>query len=512
MNRARRVVTGVAAVAAAAAAGALLLGGADDARQGESDLAGLTAEKRADRIADKAADRPDAADRLIFWKGCEQVVSLTDAQLDEWNSRGVDGFACMIERLRGLGGSQAFTGDPAADLSASDYELQRLIRDSRIAERAEARGMKLYLGLKLSNYLNTATPLEEWFDDAGWSAEVLPAVRDLAAAARQLGFAGLAIDQELYPQQGGVETATWAWNYPGNVHSEAEVRAKAKQRGEQLMSAILDGFPGAELAVYWAFFPGDWNDLVQEEVNGAEDFADELLHLDFWDGMTRVEGYRAIRFWANIFYKSPHRGTWDSALTYNQNAVFATLSRGLSNWEHASRRVYVSPFSWIDGGPNDESGFDDARPPDYVREQLLAFRKWGMGGEFANFAYGSLSEFDYSPYTDAIQDASAPADVDSEAPDVSVTETPRGSSTGEIEGLARDNLAIRSVRWRDDRGGSGVAELTWEVISGDYDSGYEWQMRWVLPASDLSPGATEVTITAEDIKGNTSAPVAFALP
>ena len=166
----------------------------------------------------------------------------------------------MTGRLRGLGGAQDFSGDPNASLAGANYALQRSLRDSRIVERAKARGMKLYLGVKLANYYNDATPLKEWFDDAGWSREVLPKMRNLAAAAKLYGFAGIALDQELYPSQGGVATATWAWDYPGNTRSESAVRAKARQRGAELMGAILDGFPGAELVVYHFDFPGDWND------------------------------------------------------------------------------------------------------------------------------------------------------------------------------------------------------------------------------------------------------------
>jgi hypothetical protein len=67
------------------------------------------------------------------------------------------------------------------------------------------------------------------------------------------------------------------------------------------------------------------------------------------------------------------------------------------------------------------------------------------------------------------------------------------------------------VRWRDDRGGSGVAEMSWEVVSGDYDSGYEWEMRWVIDTAEITPDATEVTITAEDIKENASGPAVYSL-
>jgi hypothetical protein len=445
----------------------------------------------------KARSGEDAANRLIFWRACEDVASLTNPELDTWKARGVDGFVCMTGRLRGLGGAQDFSGDPNAKLTTPNYAMQRSLRDTRIVERAKARGMKLYLGVYLANYYNDATPLEEWFDDAGWQDQVLPKMRNLAAAAKLYGFAGIALDQELYPSQGGVETATWSWDYPGNTRSESAVRAKARKRGAELMGAILDGYPGAELAVYHFDFPDDWNEVVQEEVNGLENVADPLLHLDFWNGMTSVEGYGAIRFFENIFYKAPHRGSWESALTYNTNQVFATFSRSFSNWDYASRRIYVSPFSWINPGPNAESAFDDARPPAYVQEQLLAFRKWGMGGEFANFVYGPLRNFDYSPYVPAMQAGSNPGHVDGVAPTLELT-----AAGPSIEGTAQDNLAIRSVRWRDDRGRSGVARMTWEVISGDYDSGYEWQTRWSFPADDVSPAATRVEVITEDIKGN----------
>ena len=200
--------------------------------------------------------------------GLRRRRAAEQSELDTWKARGVDGFVCMTGRLRGLGGAQGFSGDPNASLAGASYSLQRSLRDSRIVERMKAREMKLYLGVKLANYYNDATPLKDWFDDAGWSREVLPNMRNLAAAARLYGFAGIALDQELYPSQGGDATATWAWDYPGNARSEAQVRAKARQRGAELMRAILDRFPGAELAVHEAFFPHTWRELMQEDVNG----------------------------------------------------------------------------------------------------------------------------------------------------------------------------------------------------------------------------------------------------
>jgi hypothetical protein len=125
-----------------------------------------------------------------------------------------------------------------------------------------------------------------------------------------------------------------------------------------------------------------------------------------------------------------------------------------------------------------------------------------MGGAFANYAFSPLSAFNYSPYVGAMQAASTPATVDPEPPTLEVASPAGSGPPSVIEGTAGDNLAIWAVSWRDNRGGSGVAELDWEVVSGDYDSGYVGETRWSFPASDLAPGATEVTITAEDIKGH----------
>ena len=102
-----------------------------------------------------------------------------------------------------------------------------------------------------------------------------------------------------------------------------------------------------------------------------------------------------------------------------------------------------------------------------------------------------------------MQDASTGGTVDETDPTVVI----EGTDPPVANGTATDNLGIKAVRWRDDQGGSGAAEMYWEVLGGDYDSGFEWEMRWSVPVEDLSPEATELTVTAEDVKGRTSAPI-----
>jgi hypothetical protein len=445
----------------------------------------------------------DSADGMIFWLRCDRIAVLTDAELDEWESRGVDGFVCMVGQLRGMGGTQDFTGNPATELRHRRYALQRRLRNSEIVERARTRGMKMYLGTKLVNYFNRSTPLSDWFDDAGWANAVLPKMSDLAGAAKLLGFAGIAFDQELYPQRGNVETASWDWDYPGNTHTEAEVRAEATKRGRQLMHAILGDFPRAELVAYDVEFPGAWEAAVDRLVNGEENAFSSRLDINFWDGLTSVDGYQAIRLFDAIFYKSPHVGTWDAALQYNANRLASLLSRRFSNWRYASSRMFVSPFSWIDPGPN-PTAFDDARPAAEVRDQLLAFRKWGMGGEFANYVYNdNLTSFDYSPYVAAMQEASTPANVDAGPPMLQISPAPRAGKSPRIKGIASDDLAVWAIRWRDNRGGEGAAR-SWSQLVLDPVASPRWETRWSFPVRAMAPGATRVRITASDIKGHST--------
>jgi carboxypeptidase family protein len=449
----------------------------------------------------------NSADRLIVWTSCKQLAGLSEGALRRWVGRGVDGFVCQTGPIRGMGGTQDFTGDHRARLSGSTYRLQRRLRDSPAGHRAAEGKLLLYLGFYMVNYFNKSTPLDDWFDDRAWSRKVLPRVRDLAAAARSMSFAGIALDQELYPQQGNARTASWSWSYPGNGHSEAQVRAKVKDRGRQLMETMARAYPGLELVGYDTRLPDTWQAKVAAEINHERDASADDVRIDLWDGLSSIDGYSAIRWMDAVFHKTFHLSgaTWDTALDYNASRIYSELSRRFSNWSYASSRLHVSPFSWVDEGPPD-SAFSRARSPGYVAEQLEAFNKWGAGGAFANYAYGELEKFDYSPYVDALRRASRPARVDRQPPKLALTSSQRATRrvvAGErasLKGVASDNFAIRAVRWYDDRGRQGVARLTW-MFSGDERSGWHGETDWSIDNLTIPRDATRVTIVAEDIKG-----------
>jgi len=449
---------------------------------------------------------PNSADALIFWFDCSQVAELNRAELNRLIVAGVDGFVCMTGRLYTMGGVNRFMGDVNASRNGEAFKLKRSLRRSPAVRLARTGRLRLYLGFKVADYYNRRTPFKDWFDDTAWSRDVLRPVRQLGAAARSLGFVGVALDQELYPAKDRAVSASWNWNYPGNDRSEQQVRAQVERRGRQLMTAMLAGYPGLELVAYNTMIPGTWADKVQEVVNDKFGVYRDDVRIDLWAGLSSVPGYAAIRWFDSIFYKTPHiGGDWSVALEDNANSTYSVLSRRFPNWAYASSRLHVTPFSWIDEGPTD-SRFDDARDPDGVANQLAAFRDWGAGGSFGNYAYSEPAAFDYAPYTDVMRRASTPGTVDAEPPALSVA-SPAGErtidATGdhlEIAGTAHDNYAIRVVRWYDAKDRFGTAKLVWkpqDSLSPDR----AWVTQWRIRGVPLSPGTNRITVVAEDIKG-----------
>ena len=374
--------------------------------------------------------------------------------------------------------------------------------------RASALGMTMYLGFALVNAFNTATPLAQWFDDSTWSNEVLPEIKNLAAAARQLGFAGISFDQELYDLSGN-GTATWNWDYTGNTHTEGQVRAEVRLRGQQVMRALVTGFPNVKILAYDALFPDTWDANILDYANGTSDAYASSVQINFWDGLTAVDGYANVLFLDAMFYRDPGLpgASWDAALQYQYNSLFAVLSQRFSNWAYASSRVGVSPFGWIDNDAAGGGTYNESRPPDYVAAQLQAFRRWSMDGTFAIFAYNPLDKFDYTPYVAAMR-AVSPT-VDHERPQLTVADPklrtgPGRTTTVLLQGQAVDTYAIRAVYWRDASGKAwGAARMVWRRVAGGDGTGWEWTMNWSLSAS-VPKGTKSIEIKAVSIKGPTT--------
>jgi hypothetical protein len=459
---------------------------------------------------------PNSADEILLLTSGKQCAEFTDTDLDLWKSRGVDGFICSIAWLRPFGGAQNYTGEWSANLSGSDYEIQRKFRDSNTVARAKAKGISMYLGFYLTSYWNTATPLNDWFDDSKWQSEAIPGIRDLAAAAKLLGFAGLSYDSELYGQTGNASTATWEWNYPGNARTESQVRAKVKERGQQVMQTILSVFPNVEIIAYNSYLPEAGDDIVQTIVNNTSGSTfKNYTHIDFIDGLTSVNGYSAFNLSTETFYKECYY-SWlpcDKVLEEHTNKLYSLLSRRLSNWEYASERFFQPSFIWIDGVPG-STGWSAPRSAEHVATQLDAYTQWGNGRKLLIYANQGLT-FDYNPYVSSIQEASQPTVVDTISPTLIIT-SPNVSGQYQtslnklsLSGYAKDNFAIQAVRWSNDRGGSGAAQMNWEVFSNYthasyadyYQNSWEWQTNWSIADITLQSGLNKITLVVEDIKG-----------
>ncbi len=439
---------------------------------------------------DAKAAAPNSAHRLVFWTGSRGRRPERRGARSARRPR--SGRFCLQFRSPDQRRRQARirarrTGRHARD---ARYDLQRKLLRSAAVERAREGRLRLYLGFYAADATNTQTPFKEWFDDRAWDQELLPDVRDLAATARSLGFVGLALDQELYPANSGATSASWNWGYPGNTRPEQLVRAQAAKRGRQLMEAMLSGYPGLELVAYATEVPGSWSERVQEVVNGQPSLFAQDLRIDLWRGLAGVQGYSAIRWFDATFYKTPHLEVqdWTVGLRYNAARIYELLSQRFSNWHYASSRLHVTPFSWIDDGPSD---FEAARDPEHVEEQLAAFRRWGAGGLFANYAYGDLTAFDYERYEDAMRSATTPGTVDGSPPRLSVrswSAEPAGGDRITVDGKASDDFGIRVVRWYDNRGRFGAGTL---------DGSTDWRIEGVPTRS----GTNRITVVAENIKG-----------
>jgi hypothetical protein len=282
------------------------------------------------------------------------------------------------------------------------------------------------------------------------------------------------------------------------------VRFVAVLRGQQLMAAILSVFPGVQIVDYDASFPDSWDAQVQQN-NGVSDAYAQNLDVNFWDGMTSVNGYSGIWLYDETFYKTYEpASSWAQALSYEENSVYAYLSQNFSNWSYASSRVFPTPSAWIDGdAASNEASYDAPRPPDYVAQQLEAFRDWGTGGAFAVFSYAPLGQFDYSPYVPGIQAAASPGIVDTDPPAISVTSQTSNGDSLALSGTANDDYAIQSVNWSSSTGAAGTAQDAWQITSGSVPSGYQSQTNWSIPSIPIAPGANVITVTAVDTHGLT---------
>ena len=215
-------------------------------------------------------DRDPATDRTvpIAWcsgAGAPDLFDMKDSELASWHRRGVDGLVCTIgPQSYKLGGEHRFTGD-LTPLSGKTYDWERYLRISNIVARADKLGMKMYLGFYFANTRNARTAARRVVRRRrGGRRPCSRRSRASPRGARALGFDGLAVDQELYPQQDGRSTADMGLELRRqHPHRGAGSVTGESPRGAGSWRRSSPGFPKVEILAYGSFFPDSWDELVQ---------------------------------------------------------------------------------------------------------------------------------------------------------------------------------------------------------------------------------------------------------
>ena len=169
--------------------------------------------------ATRAQAAANSAHELTFWTGFDQVMKLSDAQLDGFADMGVGGFVMQTKFL-----TDGWTDNPRRQCERRRYAMQRQIRDSRIVQRAAARGSTSTSGFSPPR-CQLLDPVLRLVRRRGLGAHGREDGRPRWCRAL-LGFRGIAIDQELY---GG--KARWTWNYPGNTHTRPRSAPRPRSGG-----------------------------------------------------------------------------------------------------------------------------------------------------------------------------------------------------------------------------------------------------------------------------------------
>lgn len=450
----------------------------------------------------------EGGDHVGFWLSFDPFIQQTDAQLNTWKARGVDAFYFNLHFLWGHGGSFRFTGNPASVGAGAEWARQREIRDTNIIARCNARGIETYPIIYLLNAANPDRIFQYWFDDSGWANSTLPELSNVAAMCELYGATGLAFDGEQYAGPG---TAWSISGPPAQGQPAATTRAKVRQRGFDMGNTLAAACPGIEIAFYYMRLPESWDEECFRLLGSPNGSTNRTI----WNLVDGLIGSNiaSLHGWDEGTMKQPNGpASFHEAFKWDVNRIYAHVSRNWFYRDLATTKLNVSRFTWIDDDPNAGS-FGSARTAAATQVHWDAVKNWTVGRRFANFCFrppnGAISgypaPFNYtSPenYLPVILDTSTVETVDASPPSLSNVATTGNLTTGpfNVSGQARDNFAIKSIRWVNNRGGSGVAQMTWVVESGAYGNTQVWRTDWTITGIPVVQGVQNtVTITCQDI-------------
>lgn len=276
------------------------------------------------------------------------------------------------------------------------------------------QGVAPFLTVQLANYYKLPV-LVDWFDDAGW-VELLGGYRQFIADAKSCGVERFHIDPEEYGSGAGNSVfsgdkgAYWyvrpmvaTGGFPAYPHTAAEQCAKAWVRGVTMGGMFVDAIPSVKFTHYYVRFPGGFNDILQQRVNGAAPAVDSPM-ASFFAGWIASGGKHAfINFDIDKVTHGILPGGWDGPLAQDRNSTVWLAGR-IVNWSSVKDNVSFGGACAISPIEDGVGPFKAAYSPDYVRAQLAAFAR---ANTIVMLYEQRLSSFDYGPYFPAIKAAAA---------------------------------------------------------------------------------------------------------
>ncbi len=352
------------------------------------------------RVADQprtGCAPPSGGTDVIIWSRYAEVSAMTEGQIDELTSYGVDGYSFQLSYVPGLGGSEAKFASTlsGAQTFANNHPELKIYLSTRI--RQHTVGAPMPLG-----------------SDSAWSTFATQVGR-MSDAAETSAIYGIGFDGE----QAGPTPSLWE-NSQHSPLSAAQAEAKAVERGQQIEAAIDNSVP---IIQYYLHTEGSWNDNVQCQVNDdcGGIFGNNLGN-EWAEGLSS-DGHE-FTYIDSIFYKSPHT---------NVPCIYASpCSTDAAKWENAMRQnadgwddlglpanAYVTPFIQLSNGPNATSrcnggppppAFDAARAPAQFLTQATQANTWAQNDLVAVYHQGPFfpanCDFEWSDYESGLLAAS----------------------------------------------------------------------------------------------------------
>lgn len=293
------------------------------------------------------------------------------------NSYGVDAYVEQTQLLAGWGGVGSWPGNYPSSLN----QQQQIVGHGRLPIIAKPVYMGLYVGPYWQGYYPILTNTPDW---NGWCTSLA----HCASWAYNNGYAGFAFDYEL-----------GHWNVPVSGLTTAQTLALYYQRGQQVMSALVSGYPGVKLLMYTGDWPGTWREIQVAWANGYDDgFRLPRSILEFCRGMDSVPGWSKMYKLEAAHYKypgGPPGSTRASALAtdhQNHRQIFNTEMTRPNDWS-------MNAFFWWDGVPPPNSGIhEQPLPVSAATEQVNAELPLAEG-VIAIYDYTPISDFNYAPYS-----------------------------------------------------------------------------------------------------------------